>query len=116
MTLGEIEIYRGDSYPIAIVVKDRSTGEPIDLTGYSFVMTCDSRKDPNDNSTQLFQVNGEVDPDQVNNTGKVTFTPTTSDTNQEIGKYYYDIQMTDASGHIRTIKKDKLKIVQDITK
>ena len=53
-----------------------------------------------------------ADPD----TGKVSFTPTKEGTNLPVETYYYDVQMTDASGNVRTIAKFKFKITQDITK
>ena len=115
MTLGDLEWYRGDSYPISILIKDKATSQPIDLTGYSFLMTCDELKDPPDTSTQLFQVDGVI-PDQTTNPGEVIFTPSETDTAIEPGKYFYDIEMTDPSGNIRTIAKYKFTIIQDITK
>ena len=115
MQLGDIEWFRGDAYPINLLIKDNNSGKEIDLTGYSFVMTCDSIKDPPDNSTKLFSVDGVI-PDQTTDIGRVVFTPTTTDTDLDPGKYYYDIQMTDPSGNVRTIAKYKFIIIQDITK
>ena len=115
MNLGDLEWYRGDSYPINILIKNKSTGQPIDLTGYSFLLTCSSVKDPVDTSSQLFQVDGVI-PDQTTNTGEVVFTPSETDTAIDPGKYFYDIEMTDPVGNIRTIAKYKFNILQDITK
>jgi hypothetical protein len=114
--IGIITMYRGDSYPLALTIKDKDTSEEIPLTGYSFIMTVDTLKLPPDDTTKVFEVAGLVDVDQVNNPGRVTFTPTTEQTNIDIKKYYYDVQMTDANGNIRTIAKNEFKIVQDITK
>jgi hypothetical protein len=110
----EIEWYRGDSYPKGYVITDIDTQLPIDITGYSFKFTVDSRKNPTDETTKIFQVVGAPDIDPT--TGKVTFTPSPSHTDIAPGSYYYDIQMIDPSLHIRTIRKDKFKVVQDITK
>jgi hypothetical protein len=112
--LKKVEWYRGDSYPLEITVKDSATEAAIDITGYSFIMTVDTEKYPTDALTKLFDVAGVLDADPT--TGKVSFTPTTIDTDQDVGTYYYDIQMTDVSGNIRTIVKNDFKIVQDITK
>jgi len=114
--MGSVEFYRGDSYPLELTIKNKETKELIDLTGYSFLLTVDSLKTPIDALTKVFEVAGVVDPDQVVSTGKVTFTPTEVQTDITTKKYFYDVQMTDASAHIRTIVKDTFTILQDITK
>ena len=72
----EILWYRGDSWPKGFLLVDKDTGLPLDLTGYGIILTVDSKKNPIDETTQLFQVIGVVDADQIGNKGKVTFTPT----------------------------------------
>lgn len=114
--LGEITWFRGDSYPIELTIKDKATSEAIDISGYAFLMTVNTEKDPIDETAQIFQVVGEIDADQITNKGKITLTPTAVNTDLSNGTYYYDVQMTDSSGNIRTIAKDKFKISQDITK
>jgi len=114
--IGNIQWYRGDSYPIELTVKDKENSTAIDITGYSFLLTMDTLKDPPDDTTKLFEVSGIVDVDQVVNKGKVTFTPTAINTDQSAGAYFYDVQMTDVSGNIRTIAKYNWKMVQDISK
>jgi hypothetical protein len=113
-TLGEITWYRGDSYPIELTIKDASTSAVIDITGYSFLLTVDSLAEPPDDTTKVFEVAGVLDADPT--TGKVSFTPTSVNTDLAATTYYYDIQMTDISSNIRTIAKNKWKISQDITK
>lgn len=118
--LGDLSWRRGDSYPITLTIKDKSVtpSVAINITGYSFKMTVTTVKDPVDETTQLFQVIGEVDADQGANTGKVHFTPSAVDTDQLSGKYFYDVEMTDASGNIRTISPygAKFTLNQDQTK
>jgi hypothetical protein len=116
MSIGSIQFYRGDSYPISLTIKDASSGEAIDISGYSFILTVDETKNPTDDSTKVFSVDGVVDADQTTNPGKVTFTPTTVNTSIAPQKYYYDVQMTDGDGNIRTIEKNTWFIEQDITK
>ncbi|MCP3685833.1 MAG: hypothetical protein GY861_24555 [bacterium] len=111
---GEITWFRGDSYPFELTIKDSVTLLAVDITGYSFLLTVDSTKAPVDDSTKVFEITGVLDADPT--TGKVTFTPTTTNTNQVPTAYYYDVQMTDGAGNIRTIVKDVWKITQDITK
>lgn len=113
--LGEVEWYRGDTYPITLTIKNKTTGNPITLTGYSFKLSVDTREKPDDASTLLFAVDAVV-LDQGSYPGQITFTPTAVQTDQTPKTYYYDVQMTDPSSNVRTITKDKWKIVQDITK
>jgi hypothetical protein len=113
--LGDIEMTRGDSYPLTLTVKSKSTGLPIDLTGYAFLLTVNSEKDPTDITHQIFQVIGIVDIDQVANKGKVAFTPTSANT-VTVGKFYYDIQWTVGSIIRSWNEKKKFTIKQDITK
>jgi len=110
--IGEIDWYRGDSYPLVLTIKDKATKSVIDITGYSFILTVSSIEDPIDDTTKIFEVNGVLDNDPT--TGVVTFTPTQTDF--PAGTYYYDVQMTDASGNIRTIAKNIWNQTQDITK
>lgn len=113
--LKKVTMFRGDSYPLELTIKNKATGDAVPLTGFSFIMTVTTIKDPPDDTTVKFTVIGVIDPDQVANMGKVTFTPTTDNTD-EIGKFFYDVQMTNASGHIRTIAKNNFDITQDNTK
>jgi hypothetical protein len=114
--LGDLTITRGDSYPIPIKLTDSITGLPLNLTGYTFVMTVDSKENPADDTTQLFQVAGIIaDP----TTGIVSFQPTEVNTDltpRPLTKpYWYEIEYTTLSTR-RTIAKYKLAIVQDLAK
>ena len=113
-SLKKITWYRGDSYPIEITIKNKETEAAIDLTDYSFKLTVDEIENPTDSATKLFDVVGALDADPA--TGKVSFTPTESDTDLDVGTYYYDVQMIDGSSHKRTIAKNEFEIVQDISK
>jgi len=112
--IGEIDWYRGDSYPLELTIKDKATGMVIDITGYSFLLTVDTLQSPPDDTTKVFDVVGVLNGDPT--TGKVSFTPTVTDTNKTPGSYFYDVEMTDASSNIRTIAKSKWKMLQDISK
>ena len=108
-----LSLYRGDSYPIAFTLKDAPTSTPVDLTGCSLLLTVDTLAEPPDDTTQLFQLTGVIDANPT--TGKVYFTPATTDT-ATVGSYYYDVQLTDADGNIRTVVKSTMTIAMDITK
>lgn len=108
-----ITMYRGDSYPITLTLTDANTKAAIDLTGCSLVMTWDTLQDPPDGSTKVAEIAGVLDADPA--TGKVTFTPTVTDT-ATVGVYYYDVQLTDADSNIRTVVKSTVTIKMDISK
>ena len=111
--LEDILWMRGDSYPLPMVVSSKATKQIIDITGYTFVLTVDENQDPEDDTTQVFSVDGVIE-DALG--GKVSFTPSETDTDFAKGGYYYDIQMVDTSGNKKTIIKAKWKHDQDITK
>jgi len=112
--LKTLRMYRGDSYPISITISDSETGLAIDITGYSFKLTVNSDQNPTSITNQKFTVVGILDSDPT--TGKVSFTPTSLNTDISPATYYYDIEMTDASNNIKTIAKSTFIILQDITK
>lgn len=103
---------RGDSFADGFIVKSETTGAAIDIGGYTFLMTVDITANPPDNTTKLFEVTGTI-IDAAS--GNVEFAPTTGQTDR-VGIFYYDIQMTDDTGRIRTIDSGKYTIRQDITK
>ena len=104
---------RGDTYADEIIVKSKKTGLPINITGYTFVMTLDASKTPIDATGNLYSINGVI-LDAV--AGRVEFSPTPIQADQAPNIYYYDIQMIDGSGRKRTIVLDKYKYEQDISK
>lgn len=107
-----ITMFRGDSYPIIINV--RQNGVAMDLTDCTFKMTVDSLQNPPDDTTLLFELIGALSATPTD--GTVEFTPTTTNTDLDVGKYYYDVEMTDSEGNIRTILKSTFSIQMDITK
>ena len=107
-----LTIVRGDSYPLDFVLVDPA-GSPLDLTGCTVVLTVSTEAEPEDDTAQICKVAGVFADDPT--TGVVSFTPTTADT-AVVGAYYYDIQVTDADGHVRTPIKSTLAITQDISK
>ncbi len=105
-----IERKRGDTYADEFVIT--KNGQPIDITGASFLLTVDPTKNPTTSANNLYQLVGVVSgtpPNQV-----VSFAPTASQANQ-LGKFFYDLQMT-LGGVVRTVVLDKYTYVQDITK
>lgn len=107
-----ISRFRGDTVPDQITITD-AAGDPVNVTGYSFLLTVNKNKDPSSTEGQLFQVAGVIISGPA---GTVKFTPTANQTDQLPGKYYYDIQMTDGGGLIKTIVTGSYVIKQDVTK
>lgn len=104
---------RGDTYADEITITSEVTGTTVDITGYTFKMTLDPSKAPLDNTTKLYEVDGNI---LDGPTGRVEFAPTSQQADQAPGTYYYDIQMIDGAGRKRTIALDKYVYQQDITK
>jgi hypothetical protein len=100
---------RGDTYPIEILVS--SDGDPLDVSNCTFKLTVDPSKAPVDDTNNVIVLTGTLPGD----TGRVNF-PLTDNQADHLGKYYYDIQMTDGAGIIRTLLSDKFVWTQDITK
>lgn len=108
--MSDITRKRGDTYPIVFTVS--VNGVPADITGCTFLLTVDPSKAPLDNTANICQIVGVI----TNPTGGiVSFSPSPANVNF-VGKYYYDIQITDALGKIRTLVMAKFTLVQDITK
>lgn len=102
---------RGDTFPFSVTITQ--VGAPVDITGYTIVMTVDPSDAPADASGNLF-TNTAVITDGPN--GVATFTLSTPDADQTPNDYFHDMQLTDGSGAIRTFAKGKYQVLQDITK
>lgn len=103
---------RGDTYADEFTIKSALTNQPINIAGYTFLLTLDPSKAPVNNAANLYQLAGTiVDPAL----GKVEFAPSESQANQ-LGKWYYDLQMVDGAGRKRTMESGSYTYKQDITK
>ena len=103
---------RGDTYAETITITD-TRRVPIDITGYTFRLTVDQQEAPVDTSTNLFSVAGTILDAAA---GTVEFALTAQQADRAPGTYYYDLQLTDGAGRIRTVALDKWVVVQDISK
>ena len=103
---------RGDRNPYVIQVVDKKTGEPIDITGFTFLLAVDPSNEPSNSSNNIMQMDGVI-TDAIG--GTVKFTPTVEEANN-FGDFFYDIQMTDAGSLPRTIEHGKFILKQDISK
>ena len=108
----KIERKRGDTYADEFIVKSATTGLPINITGYTFLMTVDPEKNPLTNANNLYQLVGTIlDP----TAGRVEFAPSASQADR-LGAFFYDVQMIDGALRKRTIESDAYIYKQDITK
>jgi hypothetical protein len=100
--------FRGDTDDL--VFKLTSNGAPVPLAGCSAVLSVSSEENPAV-ATYEFQSNAVVDAQA--GTLSFPFTPTQVDL---VGEYYFDVQLTDADGKTKTLRKAKITFKQDITK
>jgi len=103
---------RGDSDAKGFIIQD-DLGVAVNITGFTFKLTVNTKKDPADQVDEQFSITGVIG---VAADGTVSFAPTTVNTDISPGKYYYDIEQTDASSRLKTIIKGVCLIIQDITK
>ena len=103
----EVIYYRGDSYAKEFTITDETTGDPINITGYTLTMTVDSKKVPTDALTEQFTITGTI----INAlAGVVSFTPTAVNNDMTEKTYYYKIRMS-SGATIRTAIRDKYVII-----
>jgi hypothetical protein len=103
---------RGDTYADEFVIRSKSTGQPLNITGYTFTLTLDAEKAPAGTATNVYQLTGVIVDAAA---GRVEFAPSEAQANH-VGTFYYDVQMVDGAGRKRTVVSDKYKYAQDITK
>lgn len=103
---------RGDTYADEIIIKSKTTKLPIDITGYTFVMTLDPEKAPVSSANNLYSLVGTIVDAAA---GRVSFAPSALQADQ-LGAFYYDVQMIDGNLAKRTVVLDKYTYTQDITK
>lgn len=103
---------RGDTYADEFVLSNATTRRPLDVTGYTFLLTVDRNKAPPDTTSRVFQIEGAILDAAA---GRVEFAPTALQADN-VGSFFYDMQMVDGAGRIRTVVSGKYKLGQDITK
>lgn len=108
----DICISRGDTVPWTFTIKD-DAGTPVDITGFSFLLTVDPSDEPSGSGDNLFQLTGAI-VDGPN--GIVRFNMSALQADQTPDVYYFDLQMTDGTSAIRTVAKGQFEFHQDITK
>ena len=112
MTTLAITRFRGDTVPDEFTIK-KPDGTAQDITGFAFVLTVNSVKNPPDDTTQILQSIGTI-TDATN--GVVEFPISTPQADQEPGKYYFDVEATTPTGKKHTILSGAYRFKQDVTK
>jgi len=111
--MAAITRFRGDTHPLTFALTDNATpAVAIDITGFTFLLTVDTLEEPGDALTNVFSIAGVIDSG-VGGTFKFTLTAPQAD---NLGEFFYDIELTDTASAIRTIAKDAWTWEQDITK
>lgn len=106
-----IERNRDDTLtPEEITVIDEDSGDPKNISGMTFILSVTETEEPT-TAVYLFQITGVI-TDAAN--GVVNFPLTDSDADN-VGNYYYDIQLT-SGGKNDTVMKGEFIMIQDRTK
>jgi hypothetical protein len=111
MNTQNIHRRRGDTARIPFEIED-SNGDPQNITGATVTLTVNSEERPTDDTNQIFQLSGTI-TDEANGTGYFIVSEANAD---NVGQYYYDIQVTDAAGEKETVAEGRFIMLQDRTK
>lgn len=102
---------RGDTYADEWIIRSKATGQPKDISGFTFLMTLNKFKNPQSDEPFIYQLVGVVSAE----VGKVSFAPTPEQADR-LGSFFYDIQMIDSAGKKRTIELNRYLYNQDVSK
>jgi hypothetical protein len=108
------DMIRGDTRSFPVTFYDSDGVTPLSLVGGTVKFTVNATEEPSDNSAAVIQKTITVHTSPLN--GQTTIALSSSDTNITPGEYYYDVQLTDASGNVLSKKKDILTVISDITR
>lgn len=113
ITEKKITRLRADTYPIRFALVQADGVTPLDITGYTFLLTVDPAPDPASSANNLFQIAGVLTTPLG---GIVDFFPSSVQANQAPGLYFYDAQLIDTASKLRTFARGEFEFEQDITK
>lgn len=104
---------RGDDDARVFTIRD-SSGNPVDISTWTFSMAVNLDKDPTDTANEIFVVAGTFVTDGTD--GQMSFKPPPNslDTVTAPGQAFYDINRLTPS--IKTLVKGKVLFVMDIDK
>ena len=106
-----IQRHRGDTTPIEVTITD-SAGAAVPITGYAFTLSVSATSSAPETADYLFQSTGSI-TDAI--AGTVEFPISAADADN-VGSYWYDVEMVDASAKVKTIADGVFQLDQDVTK
>lgn len=107
----QIVRYRGDNYADSFAVFYEKSGEIVNIDGCTFKMSVSTGTRCDPDRVLQYTLIGSVD-DAEN--GRVSFAPSVEQSNL-VGFYFYDVEMRDSLGIVRTLVSDSYVYKQDIT-
>ena len=110
------DFYRGDTRKIKITVQDTTTKQPISVDGGKLTVTFKKTVTAADADADLQVVVDAIEADPLNPTGEILVTLSHTDTEIDVGTYFYDFQFVSAAGEVTTILVGKVKVLADITR
>lgn len=105
--------YRGDTLNLPISMVNTDTGEPQDITGWTFYFTLKSKIG---NADADAEVKKDVSLHSNPTGGQTAIELTASDTANLLGQYTYDIEFLKPDGTVTTIVEDKITFLQSVTR
>jgi hypothetical protein len=103
---------RGDTYADEFVIRNETTGVPMNIVGCSFFLTVDPNQFPTSAASNSYKLTGAI-LDAAG--GRVGFAPSETQANL-VGRFYYDVEMIDTASRKRTVASGKYTYQQDIGK
>lgn len=107
----DLDIYEGEDKTFSVLIKD-SAGDPIDITGYTFLFVVKRKLNNPDNSAVIKKIiTNHTDPTN----GLTQIALTEEDSEGKHGQYVYDYQWIDTSTNRRVVlKKANFEIEQRV--
>jgi hypothetical protein len=111
-----ITLNRGDSKTYVVTCKYTSTGEAINITGWTVFFTVKKNTNSNDSTDTDAIIKKTITSHTDPTNGITTISLTSDDTDIPSCSYMYDIQVKDASGNIGSTIADKFNVRGDVTR
>lgn len=109
-----ITAYRGDTFSLGLLIKEKLTNVPIDITGFLFKMLV--RTKIANTGTSILSFDNDEGIDIVDAAaGSILLHKTAAQMSISPGTYYYDLQYTKPSGEVVTFLAGTFTIQQEIT-
>jgi hypothetical protein len=105
-------IIRGDTRQVNLTFLEADGSTPIDLTGGTVYFTVNASADPADDTSAVIDKSATSFTDA--DAGEHTFTLTHSDTDIDVGTYWYDAQFVDSVGNYLSSYRGRFIVQSDI--